>query len=265
MGLHEDFIQYRDDQGLNQNASQNGKGVTSQNGTLFTMQYLICLLDSDTDNSIKWAETYRIADVFFDLQSFSGCSIRFHGSHEYESMDNSVALLAFSALHDDGVYAALMYEHGKNIRALDFDKSLDAQNNEKFYKIAKCLRFGFKPRWFWNNIEPNLFCMQGWFGRSPAMMGLLKMTSGKGWVNPFNFLSVLVGQFLGCTSNPANTDARTLSYVTWQFLKERSLFWKLAYKIWCWQLMRVYPNGMKDVYSQYFGKEHPISKWSKIY
>ena len=104
--LFDDFLLYRDSQGLNQNATDGKVGITSQNGTLFTTQYLICLLaSSDITPEQKQAEINRISDVFFDLQTESGLSIRFKGSTEFDSMDNTCALLTFSNLYDQGVYA----------------------------------------------------------------------------------------------------------------------------------------------------------------
>ena len=262
----DDFLKYRDDQGLNQNATANGKGITSQNGALFTAQYLICLqADKTTDDHTKYKETERIVDIFLDLAVQPGLSVRYHGCNDYESMDNTTALVAISGLYGDGAFAEEMYQHGEKVSGHTYDTTQDAANNKTLYTYARIFNLGFYPDWFFNNQNPDLFCGAGWFGRSPAMVGLIKMASGKHVVNPIDFIGVLVGQFIGAFTATDNLDARTLSYVAWQFLKERSFFWKMAYKLWCWKLMRDYPRGMRDVYSRYFGESHPIVKYSNNY
>jgi hypothetical protein len=179
-------------------------------------------------------------------------------------MDNTCALLTFSALFEKGGFAKRMLSRGLS-RISYPDEYQDAEDNKKFFKIARILSLGLYPRWVFNNQHPTQFCLQGWFGRSPAMVGLIKMASGK-WTNPFLWLSVLVGQFLGVFKPTGDTDARKLSYVVWQLLKKRSWFWKQAYKVWCWKLMKDYPNGMKDVYQIYYRNEtHPIKTYSKAF
>ncbi len=259
-----DFLPYRDSFGLNQIQSKDGVGETTQNGALFTAEYLICLLaDENTSSLIKYLETERVVEALFNLQSFEGVSIRFPGSGEFDSMDNFTALLAVSGKHDDGVFAKLAYKHGQNTRADTWDKLQKPELNEKFFKIANILSFWRGPRFFWNNQRPEQFCLDGWFWRSPAMMGLLKMTASK-CTTPLQWIGLLVGQFLGVFKPVEDTDARKLAYVSWQYLKERGIFWNLMYKIWCWKLMKDYPRGMIDVYAHYYGDQnHPLVLYSK--
>jgi hypothetical protein len=265
MSLYQDFQKYIDKEGLTCLDTDGVKGYTSQNGVLFTMQYLFCLLASGEDHSIKLDEIDRIGKVFNSLEFKPGLTIRFSGSPEFDSMDNTCAWLTFSALFDEGKFADRMYRHGQNIRAVGVDETQDADKNAKYYPYAKwfnILTFG-KVKNFWNSQNPDKFCFQGWFGRSPAMLGLLRMTSGR-WCNPFLWLSVLVGQFAGAWKDPSDCDARTLSYINWQYLKTRSIFWRFAYKIWCNVLLSYYPKGMNDVYNRYYlDKNHPIIKYSK--
>lgn len=261
MGLLKDFYLFRDRHGMNQLEPNS----TSQNGTLFSVEYLICLLsDKSISDEEKQKEIDRLKQVFLLLERYPGLSVRFPESGEYESMDNTCALVAFSALFDKGRFARRMCQRAEQ-RVSGVDLSADQENNTKFYKIARILSFGLQPRWVFNNQKPSLFCLQGWFGRSPAMVGLIKMAAGE-FVNPFLWLSVLVGQFLGAFQPVTDLDARKLSYVNWQYLKTRSKFWSIAYKLWCLKLVMDYAGGMKDVYSIYYlNPDHPIKKYSPIY
>jgi hypothetical protein len=265
MSLYQDFKKYIDADGLTCLNTDGVKGLTTQNGVLFTMQYLFCLLASDEHHDIKLQEIDRIGKIFNHLEVKPGLTVRFTGSPEFDSMDNACAWLTFSALFDEGKFADRMLMHGQTIVATGTDDTQDKEKNDKFYPYARLfniLTFG-KVKNFWNSQNPDKFCFQGWFGRSPAMLGLLRMTSEKP-CNPFLWLSVLVGQFAGAWNDVSDCDARTLSYINWQYLKTRSIFWTLAYKLWCNVLLRYYPKGMNDVYNRYYlDKNHPIIKYSK--
>jgi len=89
------------------------------------------------------------------------------------------------------------------------------------------------------------------------------MTS-KRFCNPFLWLGVMVGQFVGAFKPVDDCDARTLPFIVWQYLKTRSFIWRGAYKLWYLLLKRKYPNGMKDVYKRYYGdKGHPLIEYTK--
>ena len=268
--MQDEFKKYIDKDGLFCIDTDGNSGISTQNGVLFTMQYLFCLLASNENEIIKTKEIERIKEVLKKLEIKSGLSVRFYGSTEFESMDNTCAWLTFSALFDDGQFANRMFIHGQKTFADGIDETQDKEKNEKYYNYAKwfnILTFG-KVKNFWNNQNSNKFCFQGWFGRSPAMLGLLKMTSGR-WCNPLLWISVLIGQFVGAFNNVNDCDARTLPFINWQYLKNRSFFWNIAYKIWCKILIKYYPNGIKDVYLMYYKDKgentNPLIKYSQPY
>lgn len=261
--IYDDFKVFQDQYGLN----QLDPNSTSQNGALFTMEYLITLLGDDTATpEEKQSEIARLIEVYKTLERFPGVSVRYPNDLEFDSMDNTGAIAAFSGIHDNGGYSQRSYEHGSTTRAQGIDQGQSADQNNKYYWIARLVNFGFPPRFFWNNNNPTLFCFPGWHGRSPGHVAFLKMTAGK-FVGPLGFLSVLVGQFIGCFANTGNTDARKLPYVAWQFLKNRSFIWKLFYKLWCYILIKQYgPEGMLAVYKIYYGNpNHPMRKYPKPY
>lgn len=255
----DEFKVFQDASGL----AQLNPGEVSQNGSLFTLEYLITLLaDHTATDEEKKAEIDRIGKLLKALEPEPGLTIRFQGSTEFESMDNTVAFLTFSALFDEGRFGQRLELRGQN-RVTGPDQSNEADKNNKTWPLANALSLWQGPKNVWNNQHPDLYCQQGWWGRSPAMLGLIQMIQGK-FVNPILWVSVLVGQFLGCTADASNTDARKLPYVMWQYLKTRSFFWKMAYKVWIWTMMKKCPEGMKTVYSIYYrNPNHPIRKWAK--
>lgn len=266
MSLIEDFKRYQDKHGLTGLSSTGEAGRSSQNGALFTMEYVICLMaDTNTSDEEKHAEIERLRGVYRSLEKFPGVSARIPNGKEFDSMDNVGAMATFSALYDNGEFARRCYEHGARTRATGIDQTQSADLSNKWYKLAWVLA-GFRPpRFFWNNNTPNLFCFRGWHGRSPGHLAYLKMAAGLK-VNLLESTIVMISQFLGAFKKSTDSDARKLPYVNWQFLKRRGFIWRWAYKLWCFMLMKRYENGMRDVYARYYGDDnHPIHTYSSKY
>lgn len=279
MTLYEEFLAYRDQYGLNGLYSVDGKGQPTQNGALFTMEYLICLIESDQLDPLDLhLEFNRLIDVYTSLERQKGITSRTPQSTEGDSMDNSGSVAAFSGLIGGGL-AKRMKEYGESVQCTGVQ-------DQQYYLLARFvtaayaiwrpkmlwsfIKNGFKPMLFWNNENPGVFTTGQWFGRSPGHLGMYDLAA-QGYTSPFRWLAVLVGQFLGCFADVGNTDARKLPYVGWYFLTHGTKwwdrwFWKLAYRVWVYVLLRQYPNGMRDVYSIYYGDpNHPIRKYSKRY
>lgn len=265
MSLAEEFFKYRDRYGLNQLTSSDGRyGDVSQNGALFTMEYLICLMeDPATPIETKLFTITRLRAVYDSLEIMPGLTLRTPESWEGDSMDNVGSTLSFSGLFDEGRFARRMRDHGLEVECTGIEESDGGALD--YYPLAWFLSDFKRPKNFWNNANPQKFCLSGWWGRSPGFMGLVDLaaTNKTTW---FRYLAVFVGQFLGCFSDRGNTDARKLPYVIWYFLRERSWVWKLGYWLWVRILLWQYPNGMRDVYSIYYqDPNHPIRTRSKRY
>lgn len=265
----DDFKKYRDQFGLNGLYTDGTNGQTTQNGALFTMEYLLCLLayiDHPVHRPAIEAEIERLKEVYKSLEVRPGVTCRFPGSTEFDSMDNGGSYHVFSYLFGNKELAKRKYEHGKNTRAEFLDTKQDPKRAFKFYPIAWIVS-GFKPpRFFWNIEEPTYFCLPGWHGRSPGHMALMRLCAGEK-VGFFGHAAIWVGQFLGCFKPVGDTDARKLPYVEWQLLKNLNWFWKLSYKFWVYILRKQYGDeGMRAVYKIYYGDpNHPIHKYAPPY
>jgi hypothetical protein len=280
MSTYSEAQKYKDANGFYQDKTNGQEGKTSQNSALFHLEMLMLILaDENIPESVKQEEINKSKAAYLKLENFPGVSARNPGGEEFDSMDNTGAIATFSGLFDEGRFSKLSYDHGNTTHATGIDMTQAAEKNVKFYNIARIgtailhcwnpvslfrfIKSGLAPKFFWNNNTPNLYCMNGWHGRSPGHPAYLKMTGG-GIVGPFGQLAIFVGLFLGCFMDKKESDARKLPYLQWQFLKKRNFFWKAAYKLWCKILMKQYPNGMRDVYSQYFSDEtHPLRVSSK--
>jgi hypothetical protein len=188
-------------------------------------------------------------------------------SFSYDSMDNYTARLAFTYLinkripnYDYFAHEMKLYGINRNPTAVD----VHDPNAAKTFLLAKVVGLG-KVRYSFNSAYPGQYCFTSWWGRSPALLGLMVIVADNrtSW---FRNVSLAVGQFLGAFTSTDNLDGRTLSYVAWQVLKDRNRVWKFLYKLWTKRLMKQYPNGMQTIYSRYYSdKNHPIIKYSKAY
>jgi hypothetical protein len=262
--LIEEFKKYRDKWGMNQLTSTNGEGDVTQNGELFTVEYLICLIaDQNTPEEEKKAEIERIRKVFDTLEVVPGTSVRFPGSPEGGSMDNQVARAMFSHLFEENGYMKRQYEHPTKFPFIGVDWRDKPTKTALAFGWAFVLA-GFKaPKWFWNNTLPGWFTYTDWYGRSPGFMARLKwMATGK--LGLWGKFIIWISQMIGCFKKPEDLDAWKLTYIEWYWLAKKGWLWKQSYKLWCWAAKKkLGEGGMKVAYYNYYqDKTHPISKYS---
>lgn len=262
--IYEDFKKYRDKFGLNSINSNDRPDCVTQNGALFTMEYLLCLILNKAPEVND--EIDRLQEVFQSLEPRPGLSVRFPGSYEFDSMDNIGALLTFSLLFGSRKFAARMRLHGVSVDCKGVDNIQDADKNYKFFTLARIVSFfqclSIKPKNYWNTEFPECFCFNGWYGRSPGMMGWLDITVAdkSTWLRT---LGLFIGQMLSIRAAKGNTDAWKLPYVMWWYLKDRGKIWAWGFKYWKKKLLEMYPGGMKEVYSLYYqDPSHPIREYS---
>lgn len=261
--IYEDFKEYRDQHGLSSIHHRDRPDVVTQNGALFTMEYLLCLILNKAPE--LESEIERLKGVYASLEHSPGLSMRFPISPEVDSMDNLGAILLFSKLFDNSSFAKRMRDHGLNVECEDIDDS-DVRN-VKFSLICAIvstfqLAGFFKAKNFWNVSAPTHFNLEGWFGRSPGFMGWLDIAATR-VTNTFRAFGLFVGQMLSVRAEKGNIDAWKLPYLIWWDLKDRGRIWRWGFNYWQKKLYEMYPGGMQEVYSiAYQDPNHPIRKYS---
>ena len=260
--IYLDFLPYRDPYGMNQGNTLGKEDQISQNGTLFTIEYFICLmLNLGKDHPVVLEEAERIKQVFKLIEIKDGLTVRFVGSNEFDSMDNYSAMLVFSTMYGNSEFAQRVRNHGLSTRADGIDETQGSEINKKVYPLAFILNGFRKPRNFWNNCNPTKFCMFGWFGRSPGFMGLIDICA-TGKTSLFRSFSLWIGQMMYLFKSGNDCDGWKLAFNIWQLLKDRSWVWRKSYELWCKALLKQHPDGMSGVFKEYGWGSHPIAKWS---
>jgi hypothetical protein len=248
---------YLTEQGL-VSINQYPKGETD-NGALFSYEAVIVLralqAREGVTNRAAVAMEARLIRAIRDLElpDWPGVFARAVTNTAHDSMDNGIAVMMTGA-----DVAARVLEHGRTIRATGVSKDQHAESSRKLMPLAWILGLG-RVRWFWNCENPTEFTSMGWHGKSPGQMAFLRTAAGhRVW--PWRGFWMAVQLFFDHFRDRGNTDARKLPFVAWQLVKNRSWFWRLLYKIWCWKLRRDYPNGMADVYAIYYREPgHPMA------
>lgn len=256
----QDFLRYRDRFGLNQ-LDPGEPAPSSDNGSLITVEYFLCLDDKE-----KKMDILRVKQALSSLEvktSNGVVTCRYPGNKMTDSMDNATALIVFSELFDDSRLSKELYKHGELTFATELDSYQDQARTFKYYPIA-WLVSGFKSPNRFYNLRPNSWSIQSWWGRSPGFMGLLELSAldRTSW---FRYFALWLGQYLPLFQPKSSTSDKKLTYIVWQWLKTRNKFWALSYKLWCFLLTRIHKEGMKEVYQIYHGPDHPIVKYSPKY
>lgn len=256
MSAIEQLYKHRDRFGMIQ-PSPGEPAPTSGNGALFSVEYFLFLSENE-----KAIEIERLKIVLRNLEQKTDnglTTIRYPGCRFTDSMDNATALIIFSELYDDSRLSKELYKHGELTYARRIDDEHDYERSFKYYPIAWLLNKFSAPRRFYN-VRPYDWSIQSWWGRSPGFMALLELSAIDRTSWP-RLAALWIGQFVPVLFRPKeDSDGKKLNYVVWQWLKKRNKFWNWSYKLWCFLLMRMHPNGMKDVYAQYYGEKHPFTE-----
>lgn len=262
--------------GLVHRQTRDSVGVVSENGALFSVEYIVSLMkQTDISDGDKRIELQRIKIELERLEVYPGITVRSRvWNPRYDSMDNMGALLVFSSMFGSSEFAKRMRDAGENVACTGVDLTpklskfhlYHIEENKKYYFLARLVStiqgMGFfKAKYYWNNRTPTLFCFFSWFGRSPGFLGLLDIAA-TGRTTRFRELALFIGQMIVFFESKDKLASRTLGYLNWQLLKNRGPFWKFAYEVWYKKLRADYPGGMKEVYSLSRGKTHPLTIYS---
>lgn len=253
----EAFKEHRDRYGLNQVRRSDDPLVVSENGVLFTVEYLMkldSLVGSLEDLAEYMVEVKRVAEVFEATTWLPGLMRRFPGCIDQDSMDNHVARLSFDLKYNGGAFARDMIRYQKEQR-----NDGHAGGSKWWHLLAKAVGLG-RARYSYNPVHPNLFHWHGWFGRSPGFIGLVNIAA-YGSASLFTRFAFWVGTVVSALfTKKDDLDSWKLGYVALWGMRGRGLAWRFGEWIWKKRLLKFYPKGIVEVYARYYGVDHPIAK-----
>lgn len=118
------------------------------------------------------------------------------------------------------------------------------------------LRFGS-----FNGADPTKWTPGTFLWRQPQMLFALYAAAKRrtAWLWPLEIFTALIIATSCITADPKDQDARRLSWLLIQATKNFSWLCKAASWFWYKRLLRDWgPTGMRQVYSSYYGSEHPF-------
>lgn len=239
---------YIDGNGLVAPSKTSGVGSGSDNGPMFTAEFL-CLLEQNGEMTPTLAANYMLK--FASCFQIDGLLQRTPGvDNRQEGPDDYVGLAAGLCVINRWIQ-------------LPFHQTL----------ATSVLLYGLKHFGCFNNERPGKFSLAAFLWRQPQLIGaFLAAASKPTWLSkaafkiigqPF-FLCAAISIAVSCRGTPvSDTDARRLSWLLIQSTAPASWMCRWAAKGWYERLYNDFERGMKDVAVVYYQAGHPFSKYWK--
>ena len=271
-----DYESFMDEYGLVQPDHKDEKRPPSQNGTLFTAQYIVAL----NHHKALQFEIARLHKLYLSCESLPGLLTRTPAgtlrAKEQEGPDNHYAAIYVDMVLHTG-FSKRFLEYGKTAKITKYSadnkpSKMEAAKWEKYtkwgYRILKVLGLG-NPKKVYNAEKPDTFTLDAYFGRFPQMFGLAKMVAGK-WLNPIEWCGIAVSLLIAAYSEKNNQDKWTLAHMKILVAEKKSFIMRhTVCRLWRKKFKKHYPEGFGEVLSNYFNRpanglpEHPHAKWMK--
>lgn len=242
--LRTDIQLYIDGNGLVAPAIiQNKQGRASDNGVMFTAEYLIMLI---RNKEIDPRYLKEILFKFLACMPSPGLLSRAPGDVDQEGPDDYI-----------GLAAAL----GEIQTLPGGDIPTDTCKMTARTIARSVVLYGIEHLGDMNNEKPGHWSWGAWLARQPQLTACYLWASGL----PVGFvLQTIVALIIlfSCKGTPADqADPRRLGWLLVQIAAPRSLLCRLASKLWYARLYALYPNGMKDIAAMYYEKGHPFAQY----
>lgn len=120
--------------------------------------------------------------------------------------------------------------------------------------------YGVQYNWSFNNVDPGTWTLQSFQGRHVDLIPFWLICGGRSawWI----------AQVLLCNSIIyARGDAgpMILKWIQCRALMDKLGRYSIAADMFKKSLLRSYPEGMKSVFSEYYGPQHPFAKYSPVF
>lgn len=250
MVIKEYASNYIDRAGLVSCRETNGDVPSSDNGILFTAEFMRVLAINGFNNyDSEFMQVVRECikgGILYRAPNHTG----------QDSIDNHIGLCAgLTQVIQNSKSSGIVREYVAGAYAkliLDYGRATKVTGP-----------FGIKFSYVYNNENPGQWNPSAWLGRFPQMIACLQAVAGEKvdwWRRIWANGAALWGAF--CTAK-TDTDGKILSWLMLYVLNTMAPHWstKLVSWIWNWRVKLDFPNGMKQVFEIYFGPSHPTTKF----
>lgn len=118
--------------------------------------------------------------------------------------------------------------------------------------------YGSKNSWCFNTAYPDDFSLKYWYGR---FIGFVPHVKACAEIKLTLIDKVLwsIACIFSALSPYGNTSDKCLQFIMNHSMQGRSKLCDWTISQWRWLMQKKYPSGMAEVYSIYFGKDHPFA------
>lgn len=117
--------------------------------------------------------------------------------------------------------------------------------------------------WCWNVENPEQWSFRFWYWRMIGIPPLVKAVAGQ----PLGYQDQILwalGTFVNALSAYGNTSDKCQQLLHNRIMEKRQLaIPNAAITLWRWIMSRKYPGGAQELYTIYFGQNHPITQLAR--
>ena len=210
-------------------------GGTSGNGTLYTAEYIIALIDNCKE--IPPEEHDRLVKLYQSCEKQPGLMSRNPESPDQEAIDDYIGCGTASYYLQDGL-AQRILDYGRKNKV-----------------------FGIIP-YHYNNVNPGVWNPKAFIGRQQQIIAHLRFAAGE-IPNLFQKIWWCVALILSAHAPKENQDAYSLAWQLIRVGENKSLLCDLVIKYWRKKQASKGIN-IASILGSYFNNfDHPLVKWLK--
>lgn len=117
--------------------------------------------------------------------------------------------------------------------------------------------YGLTTFWSYDCTAPYKFSLKYCVARFPGFVSFIKLSAVQD-ISIFGHIAIFLSAIFNTLSQYDNASDKCLQYLLNKRLTENS--WTV--RSWKYLMMRKYPGGLKELYSIYYGKDHPFTKYA---
>lgn len=117
-------------------------------------------------------------------------------------------------------------------------------------------------RWCFNVEKPGSWAFRHWYWKFIGIPPFIHMAAGRP-IGLFYQLTFALACIFSTFSERGNTSDKCLQFLINRRVEHRYPLVNWSIRIWRNRMAKKYPGGMAEVYSIYFGPEHPFTRYAR--
>jgi hypothetical protein len=224
MGLRAAIEVYREPRTRMVGLQPNPGDHSTDNGLLFTATYLHLLMERGESSAGEFCLFWELVR---SCELEPGLIVRYPGDRGMQAHDDLIGIAAVNPI-----------------------------------LAREILRYGQRHGYSWNTEEPGRWTLRTFFYRMGGFVPFLK-AQAKDSLSILDKINASAAYLCNFLEPRSETSGRCLLYLMSEALDERGGSGvRLAIELWRRRMASMYPGGIQELRSIYFGKDHPLALFS---